>query len=114
MPENSNPLNKYFRQPAIFVTLPSGGNYPPHILIPSQTGEIGVQPMTARDEIIFKTPLNYREPPPKLISNGNGFNLQHTKSPEKDQQSSGSSTNPTKKKKKFVPFSGKGHRLGGD
>tara|TARA_B100000700_G_scaffold298109_1_gene363674 strand:+ start:773 stop:1708 length:936 start_codon:yes stop_codon:yes gene_type:complete len=65
-------------------------------------------------EIIFKTPLNYREPPPKLISNGNGFNLQHTKSPEKDQQSSGSSTNPTKKKKKFVPFSGKGHRLGGD
>ena len=56
MPENANPLNKYFRQPAVFVTLPSGGNYPPHILIPSQTGEIGVQPMTARDEIIFKTP----------------------------------------------------------
>ena len=56
MPENSNPLNKYFRQPAVFVTLPSGGNYPPHILTPSQTGELGVQPMTARDEIIFKTP----------------------------------------------------------
>ena len=56
MPENSNPLNKYFRQPAIFVTLPSGGNYPPHVLTQSQTGEIGVQPMTARDEIIFKTP----------------------------------------------------------
>lgn len=56
MPENANPLNKYFRQPAVFVTLPTGGNYPPHVLIPSQTGEIGVQPMTARDEIIFKTP----------------------------------------------------------
>ena len=56
MPENANPLNKYFRQPAVFVTLPSGGNYPPHVLTPSQTGEIGVQPMTARDEIIFKTP----------------------------------------------------------
>ncbi len=56
MPENSNPLNKYFRQPAVFVTLPSGGDYPPHVLTPSQTGEFGVQPMTARDEIIFKTP----------------------------------------------------------
>ena len=56
MPENANPLNKYFRQPAVFVTLPSGGNYPPHVLTQSQTGEIGVQPMTARDEIIFKTP----------------------------------------------------------
>ncbi len=56
MPENANPLNKYFRQPAVFVTLPSGGNYPPHVLTQSQTGEVGVQPMTARDEIIFKTP----------------------------------------------------------
>ena len=56
MPENTNPLNKYFRQPAVFVTLPSGGNYPPHVLTQSQTGEVGVQPMTARDEIIFKTP----------------------------------------------------------
>ena len=56
MVENSNPLNKYFRQPAVFVTLPSGGAYPPHVMTPSQTGEVGVQPMTARDEIIFKTP----------------------------------------------------------
>ena len=56
MVENSNPLNKYFRQPAVFVTLPSGGAYPPHVMKPSQTGEVGVQPMTARDEIIFKTP----------------------------------------------------------
>ena len=56
MVENSNPLNKYFRQPAVFVTLPSGVAYPPHVMTPSQTGEVGVQPMTARDEIIFKTP----------------------------------------------------------
>ena len=55
MPENVNPLNKYFRQPAIYVTLPNG-NYPPHILTPSSTGELGVQPMTAKDEIKFKTP----------------------------------------------------------
>ena len=56
MPENSNPLNKYFRQPAVFVALPTGGAYPPHVMTPTQTGELGVQPMTARDEIIFKTP----------------------------------------------------------
>ena len=56
MTENSNPLNKYFRQPSIYVTLPSGSAYPPHILQPSQTGELGIQPMTAKDEIRFKTP----------------------------------------------------------
>ena len=56
MTENSNPLNKYFRQPAIYVSLPSGTNYPPHVVTPSQTGELGVMPMTAKDEIRFKTP----------------------------------------------------------
>ena len=56
MTENTNPLNKYFRQPAIYVSLPSGSNYPPHVVTPSQTGELGVMPMTAKDEIRFKTP----------------------------------------------------------
>ena len=56
MTENANPLNKYFRQPAIYVSLPSGNNYPPHVIEPSQTGELGVMPMTAKDEIRFKTP----------------------------------------------------------
>lgn len=56
MTENSNPLNKYFRQPSIYVTLPSGSAYPPHVLQASQSGEIGIQPMTAKDEIRFKTP----------------------------------------------------------
>ena len=56
MTENSNPLNKYFRQPSIYVTLPSGSAYPPHVLQASQTGELGIQPMTAKDEIRFKTP----------------------------------------------------------
>ena len=56
MTENANPLNKYFRQPAIYVSLPSGTNYPPHVVEPSQTGELGVMPMTAKDEIRFKTP----------------------------------------------------------
>ena len=56
MVENSNPLNKYFRQPSIYVTLPSGTSYPPHVVQQSQSGEIGIQPMTAKDEIRFKTP----------------------------------------------------------
>jgi hypothetical protein len=56
MTENANPLNKYFRQPAIYVSLPSGTNYPPHVVTPTQTGELGVMPMTAKDEIRFKTP----------------------------------------------------------
>ena len=56
MPENTNPLNKYFRQPAIYVSLPTGGDYPPHVVTPSKTGEFGVMPMTAKDEIRFKTP----------------------------------------------------------
>ena len=56
MTENTNPLNKYFIQPAIYVSLPSGNNYPPHVMTPSQTGELGIMPMTAKDEIRFKTP----------------------------------------------------------
>ena len=56
MTENTNPLNKYFRQPAIYVSLPSGNNYPPHVVTPNQTGELGIMPMTAKDEIRFKTP----------------------------------------------------------
>ena len=56
MVENSNPLNKYFRQPSIYVSLPSGTNYPPHVVTPSNTGELGIMPMTAKDEIRFKTP----------------------------------------------------------
>ena len=56
MTENTNPLNKYFRQAAIHITLPSGGNYPPHVVTPTATGEFPVMPMTAKDEIKFKTP----------------------------------------------------------
>ena len=56
MVENSNPLNKYFRQSSIYVSLPSGTNYPPHVVTPAKTGELGVMPMTAKDEIRFKTP----------------------------------------------------------
>jgi len=40
----------------VYVSLPTGGNYPPHVIEPSKTGELGVMPMTAKDEIRFKTP----------------------------------------------------------
>ena len=56
MTENANPLNKYFRQPAIYVSLPSKTDYPPEVVTKSSTGEIGIMPMTAKDEIRFKTP----------------------------------------------------------
>ena len=56
MTENANPLNKYFRQASIYVALPSGTDYPPHVVTPTETGELGIMPMTAKDEIRFKTP----------------------------------------------------------
>jgi len=56
MTENTNPLNKYFRQPSLYVKLPSKTAYPPHVVAPTQSGELGVMPMTAKDEIRFKTP----------------------------------------------------------
>jgi hypothetical protein len=56
MTENTNPLNKYFRQPALYVALPSGTDYPPHVVTPTETDELGIMPMTAKDEIRFKTP----------------------------------------------------------
>jgi hypothetical protein len=53
----TNPLNNYFRQPAVYIKLPSGGEfYPEGALDMPVTGEIPVYPMTVRDEIALKTP----------------------------------------------------------
>ena len=53
----NNPLNQYFRQPAIYIKLPSQGKYyPPGTLEMPQNGEIPVLPMTAIDEITYRTP----------------------------------------------------------
>ena len=53
----NNPLLKYFRQPKIYIRLPSKGNFYPKgaIEIP-ESGEFAVYPMTAKDELFFKTP----------------------------------------------------------
>ena len=57
MTENTNPLGKYYRQPQIYITLPSKGKYyPADVFTPTETGEIPVLPMTAKDELSFKTP----------------------------------------------------------
>ena len=52
-----NPLEKYYRQPAIYIKLPSRGKYyTKEVYTPTETGEIPVLPMTAKDELAFKTP----------------------------------------------------------
>lgn len=54
---NVNPLEKYYRQPVIYITLPSKGKYySKEVFEPTTTGELPVLPMTAKDEIEFKTP----------------------------------------------------------
>ena len=53
----TNPLNKYFRQASVFITLPSAGQYwPEGTLVMPETGQLPVYPMTTRDEITLKTP----------------------------------------------------------
>jgi|TARA_B110000858_G_scaffold136294_1_gene154924 hypothetical protein len=55
--KKTNPLQKYFRQPKIYLSLPSNGKYyPAGSLEISENGEYPVFPMTARDEIMIKTP----------------------------------------------------------
>lgn len=54
---SNNPLQQYFRQPAIYIKLPSNGNYYPEGTIDlAQNGEYPVLPMTAIDEITYRTP----------------------------------------------------------
>lgn len=53
----NNPLSQYFRQPSIYIKLPSHGQfYPPGTLDMPVNGELPVLPMTAIDEITYRTP----------------------------------------------------------
>jgi len=55
--QSSNPLARHFRQPSIYLKLPSKGNYwrEGSIDFPV-TGEIPILPMSTKDEITLKTP----------------------------------------------------------
>lgn len=56
-PEQHNPLQKYFRQPKLYISLPSKGeHWPDDALERTETGEYPIFAMTARDEIAMKTP----------------------------------------------------------
>lgn len=52
-----NPLSKHFRQPSIYITLPSKGKYwgEDSIDLPLN-GQVAVYPMTTKDEITIRTP----------------------------------------------------------
>lgn len=54
--ENQNPLAKHFRQPAIYIKLPTGGAWNDETsLKTTENGEHAVYPMTALDEISYRT-----------------------------------------------------------
>ena len=54
---SDNPLKQYFRRPAVYLKLPSGGlGYPEGTIDMPDTGELPVYPMTAIDEITSRTP----------------------------------------------------------
>lgn len=54
---SSNPLAKHFRQPAIYLKLPSQGRFwAEGTLDLPLTGELAILPMSTKDEIVLKTP----------------------------------------------------------
>lgn len=56
-PAGANPLTKFYRQPKIYLTLPSKGQYYPEgALVMPDGGELPVFAMTAKDELTLKTP----------------------------------------------------------
>ena len=52
-----NPLAQYFRHTKLTIELPSQGKFwPPGTLELNESGEVEVMPLTARDEILLKSP----------------------------------------------------------
>jgi T4 bacteriophage base plate protein len=55
--QSNNPLKQYFRQPSIYIRLPSNGQYwESDALDMPENRELPVYPMTAVDEITYRTP----------------------------------------------------------
>jgi len=52
----TNPLLKAYRKPSLYISLPSGGKFYKEKPKLSADGELAVYAMTARDELITKTP----------------------------------------------------------
>jgi hypothetical protein len=53
---SQNPLQKYFRQPKLYVSLPSKGLYTAPDVVEGDPTQIPVYSMTGMDEILLKTP----------------------------------------------------------
>lgn len=54
---SDNPLRAYFRRPAIYFKLPSGGRYyKPGVVNIPPNGELAVYPMSSADEMAVRTP----------------------------------------------------------
>lgn len=53
---NHNPLIAAYKKPAVYISLPSGGKYYDPKPKLSVDNELAIYPMTARDELIAKTP----------------------------------------------------------
>lgn len=51
-----NPLAQFYRRPGTYITLPSGGRFYRKTPKVSETGELAVYPMTAKDELMLKNP----------------------------------------------------------
>ncbi len=55
--KHQNPLKGYFRQFKLYIKLPSGTSYyAPGAINFTDAGEIGIMPMTGKDELILKNP----------------------------------------------------------
>ena len=57
MTDKTNPLAGHFRQPKLYVKLPSGGKFNnKDALDMPENGELAIFPMTAKDELLMKNP----------------------------------------------------------
>jgi len=55
--QQNNPLKQYFRTFKLYLKIPSGSSYyPASVLEYTDSGEVGVMPMTGKDELALKNP----------------------------------------------------------
>ena len=55
--KQSNPLQQFFRTFKLYLQLPSGKDaYKPNDVVFTESGELGIMPMTGRDELVLKNP----------------------------------------------------------